>query len=660
MGGKFPPLRALDKSLFMQRHSSLSLRTSDPLSRVRANAVTKENMKNYFDLLEKTLKENDLFDKPSLIYNMDESGMPLDHKQPKRVAAKGTKKVHGPSSGDKSQITIVAACNAAGNTLPPMVIFKGEKLNHQWTVGEVPGTLYGMSESGWIDQELFSMWLEKIFIPNIPPQRPVLLMLDGHGSHYSPEGIQKAAKEGVIVFCIPPNTTHKAQPLDVSFFGPLKRHWSSVCHSYLVDNPGSVVTKLQFSRLFSQAWYKAIRPETIINGFKKTGVCPFSNDAIEVISNEAESQSESLSEGNLPPEEQLPSEEQSPMEVEFNYNCPDTPSSSNDPSRDASKSPPVSNGSTADTVILSDNSFSDDGFESEPPPPMFTAEQIEKFEKRIENGYDVFSDATFVSWLKFYHPNYLPSDYSDKLSPSVSENPLPSAVTTPVSESTVSTVSQSLASARVALSPVSEFLVLPTPSTSAKKGKSPGSARVLTSEESLAMIIEKEQKKKEEEEAKEKRKQERAEKKLQREADKKKKAEERELKAIERKKKAAEAEAERERKRKERELKALERQKADKEKQKQKEKRKSKQAFTKVFTTRSKSAGYAPQHCESGSDECTVCFGKFTDDIDPSTDGAPERDWIQCTSCDKWMHEDCATRGEEGSFICCVCGATFI
>ena len=131
-----------------------------------------------------------------------------------------------------------------------MVIFKGEKFNHQWSVGEVPGTLYG--------------WLDKLFIPQIPAHRPVLLMLDGHGSHFTPDALKKAADEGVITFCIP-NTTHRGQPLDVSFFGPLKKHWSSVCHCYMVNNPGCVVTKLQFSQLFSQAWWKAIRPETIIS-----------------------------------------------------------------------------------------------------------------------------------------------------------------------------------------------------------------------------------------------------------------------------------------------------------------------------------------------------------------------------------------------------------
>ena len=68
-------------SRFMDRHPKLSLRTADPLSRVRKNAVTEDNMKRYFDLLEKTLIENDLMNRASRIYNMDETGMPLDAKQ---------------------------------------------------------------------------------------------------------------------------------------------------------------------------------------------------------------------------------------------------------------------------------------------------------------------------------------------------------------------------------------------------------------------------------------------------------------------------------------------------------------------------------------------------------------------------------------------------
>ena len=163
-----------------------------------------------------------------------------------------------------------------------MVIFEGKRLNPEWTKGEVPCTLYGMSDKRWMDMELFSYWLKDLFLPSIPPARPVLLLLDGHSSHYEPETIRYAASQDVVVLCLPPHTTHVSQPLDVSFFKPLKSYWSEVCHRYIQDNPGRVVTKYQFSSLFSRAWYRAIRPETIVNGFRKVGVCPFDSTAITV------------------------------------------------------------------------------------------------------------------------------------------------------------------------------------------------------------------------------------------------------------------------------------------------------------------------------------------------------------------------------------------
>ena len=38
---------------FLERHPTLSLRSNDPLSRARANAITKDNMSSYFALLKK-------------------------------------------------------------------------------------------------------------------------------------------------------------------------------------------------------------------------------------------------------------------------------------------------------------------------------------------------------------------------------------------------------------------------------------------------------------------------------------------------------------------------------------------------------------------------------------------------------------------------------
>ena len=88
---------------------------------------------------------------PGQIYNVDESGMPLNHRAPKVITQKGQKKVRVRTTGDKSQITIVRCASASGQVIPPYVIFDTATMNLAWTEGEVPGTQYGLSKKGWID-----------------------------------------------------------------------------------------------------------------------------------------------------------------------------------------------------------------------------------------------------------------------------------------------------------------------------------------------------------------------------------------------------------------------------------------------------------------------------------------------------------------------------
>ena len=45
----------------------------------------------------------------------------------------------------------------------------------------------------------------------------------------------------------------------------------------------------------------------------------------------------------------------------------------------------------------------------------FATDQLEKFQKRVDNGYDLFVENDFVAWLQLYHPHYLPSVPSDFL-----------------------------------------------------------------------------------------------------------------------------------------------------------------------------------------------------------------------------------------------------
>ena len=71
--------------LFIKRHGTLTLHTAQPLSYARAVCSQPEILNHYYDLLQQTLLEHDydLADKPNQIFNLDESGMPLDPRHQK-------------------------------------------------------------------------------------------------------------------------------------------------------------------------------------------------------------------------------------------------------------------------------------------------------------------------------------------------------------------------------------------------------------------------------------------------------------------------------------------------------------------------------------------------------------------------------------------------
>ena len=149
---------------------------------------------------------------------------------------------------------------------------------------EVPGSRYAVSDNGWIDQDLFNFWLTEHFLTHAVSSRPLLLLLDGHSSHFKPDTIRFAKDHNIVVFCVQPHTTHECQPLDCSLFSPLKVRWRSVCHSFHQQHPTSVIFKLNFSQLFRQTWVQAVTTAVVSSGFRKAGVYPLNRARISVVS----------------------------------------------------------------------------------------------------------------------------------------------------------------------------------------------------------------------------------------------------------------------------------------------------------------------------------------------------------------------------------------
>ena len=96
------------------------------------------------------------------------------------------------------------------------------------------------------------------------------------------ELVDLCRENNVILFCLPPHTTHALQPLNVSVFKSLKDHFAKAVHSITFAKKDYIVNKRGFSRVIESPFEKSFSIPNIKAGFAKFGVYPFNRNAVPI------------------------------------------------------------------------------------------------------------------------------------------------------------------------------------------------------------------------------------------------------------------------------------------------------------------------------------------------------------------------------------------
>ncbi len=173
---------------------------------------------------------------PRLIFNIDETGFGSSKRD-----KSGNYKVIVPSGFIGSPVTrerheshfvsAIACISAAGEVLRPGLITKrltdhpdGEGMSYISSVNRY------QSEKAFISRKIFGDYLRQVVFETIvnvrllckDPDRRAIIFFDGHKSHLIDELNAFAAHRNIIVYCLPPHSSHLIQSLDQGFFRRIK------------------------------------------------------------------------------------------------------------------------------------------------------------------------------------------------------------------------------------------------------------------------------------------------------------------------------------------------------------------------------------------------------------------------------------------------------
>ena len=261
---------------FKSRHSgTIATRVVDSIESGRADVSATDVFRYFGEVLNvlsriKSVKQ---------VLNMDESGF-------SRRADKGRrrKRVYSPTvhvrpkfreENQISQLSGAVCISLAGEALLPMFITKEvvKFNNHDLNIFRNQMVCV-QSRTGYQTEGTMMVWIESVLKPYCESVRselrdqnaPFWLILDNCACHNT-MAIQRKLAElgGVSVVWLPPHSTHYLQPLDATYFGAMKRHYS---------NGSTPQTKPKVSgkilRAYKALWMANI-PTTVMAAWETTG-----------------------------------------------------------------------------------------------------------------------------------------------------------------------------------------------------------------------------------------------------------------------------------------------------------------------------------------------------------------------------------------------------
>ena len=252
---------------FINRYDQIRSKYNRKYDYQRAKCENPKLIKAWFEQVRRAIDEHGIQEED--IYNFDETGFQMGVISTANVVT-GSDRAGRPKTiqpGNREWVTVIETVSARGVSIPPLLIFEAVMHQTSWYAQQLclNNWTIGVSENGWTNNDMCMTWLRTVF--NAYTERRTigryrLLILDGHGSHVTPEFDQYCLDKSIIVLCMPPHSSHILQPLDVGCFAVLKQAYRRLVES-LMSTGVNHIDKQEFLRLYQQARKEALHENNI-------------------------------------------------------------------------------------------------------------------------------------------------------------------------------------------------------------------------------------------------------------------------------------------------------------------------------------------------------------------------------------------------------------
>ncbi|XP_011409166.1 PREDICTED: uncharacterized protein LOC105316064 [Amphimedon queenslandica] len=252
-----------------------------------------------------------------LVLKWDQTGIRLVPSSTWTMERKGERRVEMVGVNDKRQITAIFCGNAMGDFLPIQLIYKGKTPRCHPRFKFPTDFNVTHSRNHWSNEDTMIEYIGNIILPYVACVRErlntdsaALVIMDNFKGQATPKVIQYLQDNNILISWLPPNTTDRLQPMDLSVNKPAKVYlknkfdeWYSEMVTQQLEGKdiedledleltpvdlGMPVLKEISAKWFVEMFqYMSENPQFIVNGFVHSGISSAIDGVIDMGSTES-------------------------------------------------------------------------------------------------------------------------------------------------------------------------------------------------------------------------------------------------------------------------------------------------------------------------------------------------------------------------------------